>query len=222
MQDLRTEEGVPEPLTRLTVGGPRSTFPSVSRSLATRHRRPVGQGEKGSDPVEPYLEAIATGLRPALRKRLTMYVRQGGRLESIGSAEELVGRMLDAVPRPSRWDDLLGPFYDTTEMARLLGGISRQAVAERRRRRTLLALKTSDGILVYPTFQLDEHNAVVAGLAEVLQSFGDEVDGWTLAGWLVSPSRALDGLSAVEWLRQKRDAAPVLALARDAARRFAE
>ena len=35
----------------------------------------------------------------------------------------------------------------------------------------MLALRTADGAWVYPAFQLDEHNRVVAGLADVLDRF---------------------------------------------------
>jgi hypothetical protein len=119
------------------------------------------------------------------------------------------------------FDDLLGPFYTTSQVGRLLGGVSSQALTDRRDRCILLGLKTADGMIVYPAFQFGERNEVLAGLPEVLQCFRDRhVDDWTLAGWLVSRSRALDGLSAIEWLRRELAVEPVLHLARDAALRF--
>jgi hypothetical protein len=70
-------------------------------------------------------------------------------------------------------------------------------------------------------FQFDDKNRVVSGLPEVLQCFrGVDVDDWTLAGWLVSPSRALGGRSVVGWLHHGLELEPVLVLARDAVRRF--
>ena len=130
-------------------------------------------------------------------------------------------RMLQVVPTVSRWNDLLGPFYSTNQVAKISGGISRQALADRRERRTILELKTADGVVVYPAFQFYEKNRVLNGLSEVLQCFrGVGVDDWTLAGWLASPSRALEGRSAIEWLRLGKELEPVLVLARDAARRF--
>ncbi|MFL6200443.1 MAG: hypothetical protein ACJ76J_14795 [Thermoanaerobaculia bacterium] len=137
----------------------------------------------------------------------------------------------EGYPKPmataSRWDDLLGPFYTTAKVSEILGGVSRQAIADRRERHTLLALKTSDGTLVYPTFQFGDHSEILAGLPEILQCFrakrGDNrVDDWTLAGWLVSKLRPLEGRSPVEWLRLGRDPEPVLVLAREAARRYSE
>jgi hypothetical protein len=129
--------------------------------------------------------------------------------------------MVGAIPEPSRWDDLLGPYYTTAKVSQILGGVSRQAVADRRERRTLLGLKTADGVLVYPAFQFDEKNEVLAGLPEVLQAFrGSGADDWTLAGWLRSPSRALEGHSPVEWLASGGDPEAAFRIARGAARRF--
>jgi hypothetical protein len=101
-----------------------------------------------------------------------------------------------------------------------LGGVSRQAIADRQEQRTLLGLKTADGVMVYPTFQFNDRNQFLPELAEILQAFrGSDVDEWTQAGWLVSPSQSLCGQSAIEWLRTGGDLASVLTLARDAARR---
>lgn len=171
--------------------------------------------------VNALLDEVTQRVRRGLEERVSAYTAHGRSLGEIGSPEELARRMLEAVPVPSRWDDLLGPFYSTGQIGRLLGGVSRQALADRRERGTLLGLKTADGVIVYPTLQFDSRNQVLAGLSEVLQCFrGAEVDDWSLAGWLVSPLKALDGQSAVDWLRRGRELEPLLVLARDAARRF--
>jgi hypothetical protein len=168
-----------------------------------------------------FIDKVTAHLRRGLRERLSQYVEHGHSLDEIGTAEDLADRMLQAVPTVSRWNDLLGPFYSTNQVAKICGGVSRQALADRRERRTLLGLKTADGVIVYPTFQFDEKNRVLSGLPDVLQCFkGVEVDDWTLAGWLASPSRALGGQSVVDWLRRGGDLEPVLILARDAARRY--
>lgn len=170
-----------------------------------------------------FLDQVTTRLRRGLEVRISDYAEHGRSLNELGSADELAARMLQAVPAVSRWNDVIGPFYGTTQVTKLCGGISRQALADRRERRTILGLKTSDGVVVYPAFQFDAKNQILGGLSEVLQSFrGVDVDDWTIAGWLVSPSRNLDGRSVVEWLRQGRDLEPAIALARDAARRFSE
>ncbi len=170
-----------------------------------------------------FLDQVTTRLRRGLEARISNYAEHGRSLDELGSADELAARMLLAVPAVSRWNDVLGPFYGSAQVAKMCGDISRQALADRRERRTILGLKTADGVVVYPAFQFDAKNQILRGLPEVLQCFrGVEVDDWTIAGWLVSASRALESLSAVEWLRRGREFEPVVGLARDAARRFSE
>lgn len=183
---------------------------------------PAGEETPGKGGAASPFAARVTGLvLQGLSELEESYQAQGRSLEEVTPALELARRMLATVPSPSRWDELLGPFYTTTQVAKLLGGISRQAVMDRVQRRTLLGLKTADGVWVYPRFQLDENNQVLPGLASVLQAFDpQEVDEWTLAAWLVSPHRSLGGRSAIDWLREEREPEAVLALARDAARRL--
>ncbi len=168
------------------------------------------------------IDEITQHLKQGLEERLSTYADQGQALKGIGSAKDVARRMLETVPLPGRWDDVLGPFYGTGQVAKVLGGVSRQAIADRRGRRTLLGLKTADGVMVYPTFQFDDRNQVLPGLAEILQAFrASDVDDWTLAGWLVSPFKVLRGQSVIQWLKNGDDPAAALTLARDAARRFA-
>lgn len=183
---------------------------------------PAGEEGAGRGGVASPYAARVTGLvLQGLTELEEGYQAQGRSLEEVTPAVELARRMLATVPSPSRWDELLGPFYTTTQMSKLLGEISRQAVMDRVQRRTLLGLKTADGVWVYPRFQLDERNEVLSGLAAVLQAFDpDEVDEWTLAAWLVSPLQPLGGRSVIDWLREEREPEAVLALARDAARRL--
>ncbi len=165
------------------------------------------------------VEAVLTKVRDLAGR----YAAGGRSLAELGSPEELAARMVDTLPSPSPWNDHIGPFYSAQQIGRVLGGISRQAVAERRSRRTLLALRTADGALVYPTFQFDDHQRVLPGLAEVLQALAASgVDDWTLAGWLCSPLTSLGRKTPVEWLRSGGDPARLVAVARDAARRFAQ
>jgi hypothetical protein len=165
------------------------------------------------------IDEITQHVKEGLEERLSPFDAPGRSLDGIGSPKDLARRMLEIVPIPSRWDDLLGPFYGTGQVAKILGGVSRQAIADRRERRTLLGLKTADGVMVYPTFQFDDRNQVLPGLAEILQAFrGSAVDDWTLAGWLVAPSKDLRDKTVIEWLRAGKDREVVLALARSFAR----
>lgn len=172
--------------------------------------------------VQDLLASVVDRVASALSRLERRYSAQGRSLAELGPAEELADRMVAALPSPSPWNEL-GPFYSSAKVAKLLGGISRQAVADRRARGTLLGLKTADGAWVYPDFQFDEHHAVLPGLAEIVKVLASSgVDEWTLASWLTSPMRSLDDLSPIEWLRRGEDQATLRAVAEDAARRFAQ
>jgi hypothetical protein len=168
------------------------------------------------------IDEITQRVREGLEERFSAYDERGESLDRIGRPEELARRMLATVPDlPSPWDDLLGPFYNGNKATEILGGISRQALADRRERRTILGLRTADNVFVYPTFQFDDRNRVLAGLSDILQCFrGSGVDDWTLAGWLVSPMASLEGRSVIEALRQGTALESLLVLARDTTDRF--
>lgn len=173
--------------------------------------------------TSPFVRKVISHLGLTLADLADRYARSGRSLEDLGSATELASKMVAALPAPSPWNQAVGPFHSSTQITSILGGVSRQAVADRRARRTLLALRTREGQWVYPTFQFDGDGQVVRGLAEVLRILAPSgVDDWTLAGWLVSPSRSLGGASPRTWLVEGRRLEPLLALARDAARRFAQ
>jgi hypothetical protein len=170
---------------------------------------------------EAYVARVSDQVAEQLRRRLQALREQGRGTDELGAADELAARMVATMPSPSPWPEL-GPFYSTKGIARVLGGVSRQAVDDRRRRRTLLALRTSDGVWVYPQVQLDGRNRVLSGLPEVLACFdAGTVDGWTVASLLVTPQDALGGRSIVEHLRTGRPLEPVLDLARAAGARLA-
>ena len=176
-----------------------------------------GQGAPASMPSQ-----VARQVLSRLDELEARYAEHGRSLRDLGSPEEVADRMIAAVPSPSAWSEL-GPFYGTSRVAKLLGGISRQAVADRRARHTLLALKTADGAWVYPEFQFDDHHAVLEGLPEILKILSaSEVDEWTLASWLTSRLRSLEDRSPIDWLRTGGELDQLLDIARDAARRFAQ
>ncbi|MGI8873076.1 MAG: hypothetical protein ACR2KP_01860 [Egibacteraceae bacterium] len=148
------------------------------------------------------------------------YARAGRSVAELGTADELAERMLAVVPTPSPWDEIVGPVYRTAQVAAVLGGVSRQAVADRRARGRLLGLRTSDGVWVYPAFQFTG-STVLPGLTDLLGCFdGDSVDGWTLTSWLRSPRAGLDGRSVLDLLAEG-DVERAVALAHDAGTRFA-
>ena len=78
--------------------------------------------------------------------------------------------MVSALPTQHPYDEPLGPFYDTTGLVSWLG-VSRQAVADRVRRGTLLACRTQDGHLVYPAWQFARDGAVRPGVVDAVGEF---------------------------------------------------
>jgi len=171
--------------------------------------------------TDPYVERVSHRVTEGLAQRLVALRELGHDAEDLGDPDDLAARMLATVPEPSPWAEL-GPYYSTSGIARVLGGVSRQAVEERRRRRTILALRTADDVWVYPAFQLDEHNQVLRGLADVLGRFRPQTDSdWMVASFLAAPQPGLGGLSIVDHLRDGGDLDPVVALARERAARWA-
>ena len=169
-----------------------------------------------------YVNRVSSRVSEELARRVDTLRRNGHEAADLGDPDELASRMLAAVPAPSPWRDL-GPFYSTSGLARVLGGVSRQAIEERRRRRTILALRTADGVWVYPAFQLDERNRVVRGLPQVLDRFHPRTadNEWMVAAFVAAPQPGLGGRSIVEHLRAGGEPAQVMALADERARRWA-
>jgi hypothetical protein len=169
-----------------------------------------------------YVERVSSQVTEELARRVGALREQGQQADALGDPDDLAARMLAAVPQPSPWAEL-GPFYSTAGIARVLGGVSRQAVEERRRRRTILALRTADGAWVYPAFQLDGDNRVVRGLAEVLDRFAPAGtdDEWMVASFLTAPQPGLGGRSVAEHLHDGGDLVAVLDLASERADRWA-
>jgi hypothetical protein len=179
------------------------------------------KSSKAAEQEAVYLDAVMEQLKHNLERTRRAYRGQNRNISELGSPEALARRMAATIPLPSPWDEALGPFYGTGQVRRLLGGITRQAVDDRVRRRRLLALRTADGRYVYPTFQFDPQGRVLSGLSQVLRTFSkDAVDGWTLAGWLRARQRQLSGSNVVDWLKSGGDEELVLGLAREAAERF--
>lgn len=173
-------------------------------------------------PAAEFAKELTEHLRHELEDLASRWDAEGRSVTELGSAVQLAGRMLATLPEPSPWDAVLGPFYRTSGVARLLGGVSRQAVAERRRRHTLLGLRTADGTWVYPASQFDDSGGVVDGLSQVLQVLAAApVDEWTAAGWLAAGQDELGSQTVFEWLRSGGDPQVPVVLARDQARRYA-
>jgi hypothetical protein len=102
------------------------------------------------------------------------------------------------------WSQHLGPAY-STRIVRELFKSSKQAVNDRVRRGTMLALKTEGGEVVYPAFQFGPDGQPLRGIADVIGALKNAVETrYTIAAWLVSPEAELDGSTPIEQLRLGR------------------
>ena len=95
-------------------------------------------------------------------------------------------------------NEAVGPFYDTDGVCAVLGGISQQAVAARRRAHTILAVKTRDGRWAYPTAQFTgcEVNPTLVPAIRELR----EAPDWATAAWFTTKNPDLGGVAPVNWV----------------------
>lgn len=113
--------------------------------------------------------------------------------------------------KPSRWAEIVGPCYTVASMAHTLGWTEREVVDAGNTCR-LLMLSTSDDVLLFPSFQL-QNGEPVAGLAEILRILETGTRGrWTWAQWLntelpdANPPRNIEYLYAGRLEEAIRDA----------------
>lgn len=109
------------------------------------------------------------------------------------------------------WKKHLGPLLDTADAQELLGVKSRQAVADLRARNRLLGLPKSNGRVVYPVFQFDDHGRPFETLVKILGKFAEAgVSPWTVASWFVTPQALLKGKTPAIWLKRGGDSKPAI------------
>ena len=156
------------------------------------------------------VDVLIAEVRRRVEERARGLVAQGRRLD-LAQVEDLADRMVAALPTVHPLDQPLAPFYDTTGLVSWLG-ISRQALFDRVRRGTVLACRTADGHLVYPSLQFGRTGQVRPGVQEAVGAFTRAgVDGWVTGTWLTTPSEVFDGESAVDYLVVHRSSAAAVA-----------
>jgi hypothetical protein len=102
------------------------------------------------------------------------------------------------------WAQHLGPAYPTRHVRKLFKS-SKQAVSDRVRRGTLLALRNEAGELVYPAFQFGTDGQPLPGIADVIAALKDVVETpYAIAAWLVSPEAELEGSTPIDQIRLGR------------------
>lgn len=93
--------------------------------------------------------------------------------EMFGDPEEIADAMVAALPLGHVFDEISGPFYDSSGLTRWLG-ISRQALHQKVARLVILACPLDDGGVVYPTWQFLDSGATDTVIAMARE---------TAAGW---------------------------------------
>ncbi|MEI6623679.1 MAG: hypothetical protein WCP28_17445 [Actinomycetes bacterium] len=160
---------------------------------------------------EQYIERVLTSIRARLREASNA---SDVELETaLGPADLLSARLSCVIPLSNAWSGAIGAVYTQAGLARAVNK-SRQAIHTQIEHGTLLCARTADNHVVIPAFQFDEQLRPLSGLSEVVGTFGDEVDAWTLLSWLTAPQPDLDGLSVVEHLRAGGALTDALVLAR--------
>jgi hypothetical protein len=141
--------------------------------------------------------------------------------EAFGDPEKIAETMVAALPQSHVFDEISGPFYDTSGLTRWLD-ISRQALHQRVARHAVLACPLEDGGVVYPTWQFLDNGATIPSLTDVLSTLADGTDdAWMMALWMRAPSEELDEARPSEWLRAGGDPHRVIAMAKQVASSWA-
>lgn len=119
---------------------------------------------------------------------------------------------------PLIWRAAAGDVLETSAVRELLG-VSRQALADRVDRGTLLGLP-AERTTLYPTWQFDG-TAVRDVVPDVVGAFrarlGESWDPLMVASWARTPQRELEDETPADWLIQGRDEQRVLLAAKRAA-----
>ena len=181
-----------------------------STTASTEPTTPATAATAGEAVDADSVDVLIAEVRRRVEERARSLVAQGRRLD-LAQVEDLADRMVAALPTVHPLDQPLAPFYDTTGLVSWLG-ISRQALFDRVRRGTVLACRTADGHLVYPSLQFGRTGQVRPGVQEAVGAFTRAgVDGWVTGTWLTTPSEVFDGESAVDYLVVHRSSAAAVA-----------
>jgi len=159
--------------------------------------------------ADRWVKEVSSLVRDGLDRRVEAMRAEGKDPSSLGTPAEVAARLLATVPEPSAWN-ALGPFFSTRGVCRLLGGVSRQAIEDRRRRHRIIALQTSEGSWVYPAFQFDDANRPVRAVIDAHRRLtSGSIGPWSAASAMLGPQPELAGRSIAEHLRTGGPAAEV-------------
>jgi hypothetical protein len=199
----------------LANGTPAQSGDSALRDLASITRLKIFSGSHRLE------DRILDALRIRVRKQLAAIAEADIDLRSLGAPDAIADSMAAALPASHPFDELVGPFYDTSGLRTWLG-LSRQRLNQRVKGRQLLACPLDGAGNVYPTWQFRNNGTVVAGLGDVLSILSKSTDDdWQIALWFSTPSEKLGNASPKDLLLKGRRVGAVIELAEQTAARWA-
>jgi hypothetical protein len=167
--------------------------------------------------VGAFERQVMSSLSGKLHERLRKASDANIDVATFGDPEQIAEAMAAVLPLGHVYDEVTGPFYDTTGLTRWLG-ITRQALHQKVGRHAVLACPLAEGGSVYPAWQFLPSGATIPRLSEVLTALAAGTDdAWMVALWMRALNDHLDGDRPSDWLRRGRDPQPVLAAARQTA-----
>ncbi|MDG3010695.1 hypothetical protein G4X40_11095 [Rhodococcus sp. D2-41] len=134
-------------------------------------------------------------------------------VEVFDDVESIAASMAAALPATHVYDQLVGPFYDTSGLTRWWG-ISRQSVNKSVAAGSVIACRLDDGQWVYPTWQFTAAATVHPHLITLWKALRGAADPWTCAVWLRSPQAELGDRSVADWVISGEPVEAALELAR--------
>jgi hypothetical protein len=156
--------------------------------LAHNTRKKLTREQREAGVAEPSASLRLSGMTPTPAARRDAEDYSAGRRSLEQIAADVVARHTRVpIPEPegNPWAEIVGPCYTTASFARELG-VGNSAVSRAARELRALRLRTSDGVLLFPEFQLHE-GSLMPGLTRVLTELRDGFDDpWMWAQWLVA------------------------------------
>ena len=149
-------------------------------------------------------ESLTTALaQPSDYALLLELLSRPAALDQVRAADPLGPARLRWLHDRERLLTAEGGVLPVTDVMRLLGLKSRQAVQQRRSRGTLLGLPLGGPTYVYPVWQFDQQGKILSGLPETLAALAP-LDAWGQAAYLLAGEPRLDDARPLDVLRSGR------------------
>jgi hypothetical protein len=189
----------------------------------TLARQQTEQPQRPSRAAAGTVQAWEDAVLAALKSRVHVLAEHAERSgAALPPPAQLAERLADLTLLPADGGEgqqelvqTVGPFWSSAKVRAELAIPTRQALDARIRAGSVLALKTSDGALVFPVLQF---RSTTSG-AEVRPALKAAIkqlrahDPWTVALLLCTPADELDGLSPLAWTRAEYDPAALASYA---------